>query len=209
MEHELPNMPNLYFWVKDNNLNYLDCNERFAEMAGADSAFQMKGKSDLQMCWSESADFYRMKDASVLKGSYYISSCEEVRNFKGEIIKMITVRSPYYGQSGECLGVIGTGVQITQKCLNKKDERCEIKNSVFQLGEEFCNEYLTKRELDVLKYVLLGHTSKVVAKLLNLSPRTVESYIQILKEKLQCNSKADIISTAIKAGFYYLIEEVT
>lgn len=67
----------------------------------------------------------------------------------------------------------------------------------------FANGYLTKRESDVLKYVVLGYTAKNIAKLLNVSFRTVESYIDFLKLKLRCNSKGEVILVTIKSGLIH------
>jgi DNA-binding CsgD family transcriptional regulator len=48
---------------------------------------------------------------------------------------------------------------------------------------------------------------KEIAKILNLSVRTVESYFMIIKLKLGCNNKSQIIEKAINSGFLYYIPE--
>lgn len=61
-------------------------------------------------------------------------------------------------------------------------------------------ESLTKRQIEVLKYVLLGYTAKKIALYLGISFRTVETYIEILKLKFQCGSKGELIENSIKTG---------
>ena len=59
------------------------------------------------------------------------------------------------------------------------------------------SKYLTQRQLEVLKYLILGYTAKKIAISLDISYRTVENYIEILKLKLQCNSKGEMIEKVI------------
>jgi len=60
-------------------------------------------------------------------------------------------------------------------------------------SNNFGNYYLTKRETEVLKYIVMGCTSKQIGKLLGISFRTIETYIEILKVKFNCKRKGDIV----------------
>lgn len=51
----------------------------------------------------------------------------------------------------------------------------------------------TPREIDCIHLLLKGLTAKGIAKRLNLSPRTVESYIENIKTKTQCHSKEQLL----------------
>lgn len=55
---------------------------------------------------------------------------------------------------------------------------------------------LTKREIDVLKFLANGFPANYVAKKLHLSSRTVENNIAIIKSKLDCKSKVELILKA-------------
>jgi DNA-binding CsgD family transcriptional regulator len=61
-------------------------------------------------------------------------------------------------------------------------------------------EYLTKRETEILNYVVQGYSAKRIGQLLEISFRTVESYITMLKVKFRCNRKNDLISICIRLG---------
>lgn len=52
---------------------------------------------------------------------------------------------------------------------------------------------LTDREVECLRLISIGKTYKEVACCLTLSPRTVESYINSIKYKLNANCKSQII----------------
>lgn len=53
---------------------------------------------------------------------------------------------------------------------------------------------LSKREKDCLKYYLQGMSSRQIGAELELSYRTVEYYIEHVKNKLGCNRKSELIS---------------
>lgn len=61
-------------------------------------------------------------------------------------------------------------------------------------------EGLSEREFECLFYLLRGRTFKEIADTLSLSSRTVESYINSIKMKWQCDSKGQVIDYAINHG---------
>ncbi len=60
---------------------------------------------------------------------------------------------------------------------------------------------LTKREEICLFFIIRGKTSTAIAKLLHLSPRTIEDIINRLKYKFNCNSKLALIDKALDLGY--------
>ena len=56
---------------------------------------------------------------------------------------------------------------------------------------------LSKRERECLIFLLQGKTAKETAANLGLSPRTVESYFENIKKKLECWHKGDLFETAL------------
>lgn len=53
---------------------------------------------------------------------------------------------------------------------------------------------LSARELACAKLLRQGKSARLIAEVLFLSPRTVETHLQHLKEKLHCHTKAELIS---------------
>jgi DNA-binding NarL/FixJ family response regulator len=62
-------------------------------------------------------------------------------------------------------------------------------------------ETLTNREVEVLKLVAEGLTSKEIAEILSISIRTVEHHRANLLKKLNLKNTADLIKHAIQNGF--------
>jgi DNA-binding NarL/FixJ family response regulator len=61
-------------------------------------------------------------------------------------------------------------------------------------------ESLSAREREVLQLVVEGHSSTEIARILNLSPKTVESYRSRLMHKLEINDLPSLVRFAIRQG---------
>ena len=57
---------------------------------------------------------------------------------------------------------------------------------------------LTNREVDVFKQLATGRTTKEIAAVLHISPRTIEVYRANIMRKLDLHSQADLILLAIE-----------
>ena len=68
-------------------------------------------------------------------------------------------------------------------------------------GEEDKDDDLTSREREVLQLLAEGNSTKEIADLLYLSRKTIETYRQRLKEKLQVDSIAELTKYAIREGY--------
>jgi DNA-binding NarL/FixJ family response regulator len=60
---------------------------------------------------------------------------------------------------------------------------------------------LSARETEVLRLIAQGYTNKEIAVKLRLSIKTVETYKTRLMEKLNLNSRADIVRYALRQGW--------
>jgi len=57
---------------------------------------------------------------------------------------------------------------------------------------------LTRRELEVLKGIVAGHTDRTIAKSLHISAHTVRSHIKSLYKKLRVSSRAKAVARALQ-----------
>lgn len=59
---------------------------------------------------------------------------------------------------------------------------------------------LSPREREVIRHIAAGKTGKEIARIIGLSPRTVDTYRERLMEKLQLHSVADVVRYAVRVG---------
>jgi two-component system response regulator NreC len=59
---------------------------------------------------------------------------------------------------------------------------------------------LSGRELEVLRLVALGHTNNEIAKLMYISPRTVETHRASLQRKLGISGRPELVRYALERG---------
>lgn len=70
-----------------------------------------------------------------------------------------------------------------------------------KLANLFSN--ITKREFECLEFLSQGNTSKMTAKLLKLSPRTIERHFENIKEKLNIRYKSELINKYVEWKLLY------
>lgn len=61
-------------------------------------------------------------------------------------------------------------------------------------------ELLSARELDVLRLIALGHTNPEIARLLQISVRTVETHRAHINRKLGLGTRAELVRYALRRG---------
>lgn len=206
MNEQLLNHLNLYIWAKDKSSRYIFCNENYAAAAGADSPSQMIGKTDAEMPWRALADDFRRGDYAVIQGESRVNSVEKSDTVNG-ITDTLVSETQYRDSTGKCIGVIGSFLDITGKRLARKSGYFDHEQQRFYIDADgYDNTYLTVRELQVFKRLLLGWPMKQIAVLMDVSVKTIESYVIYIKRKFGVKNKADIVSVAIQLGLTHVID---
>lgn len=59
---------------------------------------------------------------------------------------------------------------------------------------------LSPREREVMRLIALGKTAKEIGRLMEISPRTVDTYRDRLMDKLQVHTVAEVVRYAVRAG---------
>lgn len=91
--------------------------------------------------------------------------------------------------------VIMKGQQVFSESISKMITDSFLGKKINSLDSE---ADLTKRELEILKLIVDGKTSKEIANELFISPRTVDTHRANLMQKLDLNNIADLVRYAIK-----------
>ena len=65
------------------------------------------------------------------------------------------------------------------------------------------NTHITKRELEVINWIVKGKTSEETGIILNINKRTVESHIVSLKNKFNCYKTSELIYKFLRCGLSF------
>lgn len=198
----------IYTWVKDHKFRFVSCSENLCELAGEESPHGMSGKDDFALVWRKNANHFREKDTQIFEGKLKYINIYEVIDLIDEIgipykQPILITKTPVFNKNGKCIGVAGSHVNLPappQVAQISFDEKGRL-----WLPDKLGKLYLTIKETEVLKYILLGNTSKQIARLMNVSHRTIEEYTDNVKRKLQCSHKYQIHSVAIEYGLTHLL----
>jgi two-component system, LuxR family, response regulator FixJ len=89
-------------------------------------------------------------------------------------------------------------VTAVRSALNRSKEAERANADRAELDRRLAS--LTSRERDVLNGLIAGHSNKVIASDLAISPRTVEIYRANVMTKMQAASLSELVRMAISAG---------
>jgi DNA-binding CsgD family transcriptional regulator len=107
-------------------------------------------------------------------------------------------KKPYYDDDGECIGMFGYNIKMEVFTLNDF-----VKGNM--PGSLLLNKpdnVFTERDCEVMFFRLQGLSHKETATRLNLSPRTVENYMQYLYEKVGVHHFDDFMKFCVDREFH-------
>ena len=191
------------FAEKDTKSRIINCNPLLAEYAGLKSVHNMIGKTDYDLCWSQSAHLFMKHEQDALSGKEY-STLIPLKNSSGENKLFLHTKIGKKDANNKIVGITCHSVEVFCPKWNEYMILLE-KNSPIQVKQYyFHNEnssQLTGREKEILFYIARGKSNKIIANALRLSVRTIEHYLENLKNKLHYKTRAELISFAIQNGF--------
>lgn len=192
-------MPGLIGW-KDVNRSYQGANKALLEFKGVKD---IAGKTDEELSSTDVEDnrVFLEQDLRVLKGDK-ISTVH--RDSKTNTIFLLE-KSPIINQEYTITGLIyycrpWHNADVFH-ILSQLDNKLDLGIQNYTLGHHHNKFELTTRECECVFLLIRGKTAKEIASLLSLSKRTVESYIENIKNKMNCQNKAEILVKAISNGY--------
>jgi DNA-binding CsgD family transcriptional regulator len=176
-----------YRWTKDKNGKYIACNEDMIKALGLQKSEEILGLTDFDLCWTSVAEIFKQNDDKVIATQNPQAFFEKTLCIHKKEHQSFSYKIPLTGRFQKIIGTTGSALVI-------QTENVELLQSASTICKK---DNLSKRQLDCLIYLAKGMTAKETSKILNLSCRTIEYYIAILKDKLNCKSKSDLIKKAL------------
>ncbi len=92
---------------------------------------------------------------------------------------------------------------IAKPIDNNKDKLLQaIQTNKYQLNLNGKEITLSKREVETLQQVAEGYSTKEIARILDLSPKTIARHLENIKEKFACNKSTKIIKQACEVNLF-------
>lgn len=199
-------LPDIITW-KDENHRFRGCNYEGAQEFGLDCPQDIIGKNDNEFDWGQKGygEIFKQENQEVLSGKslliigkYFISHTPKVL-----LIKKIPVLNLAKTQ---VVGLVRFAEEISQfeqlkthlNYLNVILPEELLEEIYLKLYSKNIDVSLSPRENECLNYLVQGHSIKEMAKELEISNRTVESYIEQLKRKLNCRKSSEVVAKAIE-----------
>ncbi len=148
LQNIIDNIPQLIFW-KNTDLEFLGCNQKFAESIGLKSPSEVIGKTDYEIVSNpKDADFFRESDIRVMetKNPEIHSNRMEVRE-NGEEAWQDLSRIPLIDTKGNVIGVLGTSEDITER-KNIEDEKLNLSETLRYRVKELTSLYSIDRIIE-------------------------------------------------------------
>lgn len=192
---EYVDVPFYVHW-KDKNSTYIACNNLVAHDVGHNTN-TMKGSTDFDFHFLTETQIhcYREHDALVRSTGKAQFFLEPITCVNGSNSITIAYKSPLMLRSNKIVGTKCIAFMFNQEVSTDKNPGAKslVNPTIVKKTPQ-----LSARQIDCLYYMVKGMTSKQIANTLNLSPRTIEHYLDTIKIKLNCINKAELIACALQ-----------
>jgi diguanylate cyclase (GGDEF)-like protein/PAS domain S-box-containing protein len=135
----IASVPDLIY-VKDAEGRFLLANQGTADVMGAASGNELRGKSDFDYYSAElAAGFYQDEQKVIESGVALVSQDKHVREGDGRVRWLLTTKLPFRDSEGKAIGIIGIGRNITAL----KETESELKRARENLHFKATHDSLT------------------------------------------------------------------
>jgi DNA-binding CsgD family transcriptional regulator len=197
---------NFYFLNTDGIT--LQMNQPCVEVCGFQSTDDSIGKSLFDVSNQESAtELINNCNLVIAENKIKIFEEKNLRN-DGVILGFLSIKSPWYDDYNQTIGIFGCSIVLGKNSLAesllKIAELGLLSSSGFTLTNRLVadiksnSENLSERENLCVHYICKGYTQKEIAKMLSVSPKTIETYVERAKQKLHCSNKAELIAAYVR-----------
>lgn len=206
--------------AKDCNSTFFNISKSFAKLIGFNSSEECRGINDYHLrCKAvEYADGFVKMDKLALSSPTKMISLD-VQNYTSGWKAILVERNSIKNAADKVTGLLGQCIDVTETDIFKSFIRLAqmdhkirgktLKPASYILSNTHSPLPLTDRQEHILFLLIRGNSLSTISAKLNISKRTVESHLDAIKHKLNCQYKSEVIEKAIDSGFLcYIPKEV-
>jgi len=128
----LDSIPDIIFY-KDKNGVYLGCNQALAEFVGK-KRIDIIGKTDYDLFDKETAAFFKYHDNKMFEELQPCNNEEWITYPDGRKALVDTLKTPYWGQDGSLIGILGISRDITTR--KQAEEISRERETLLQMAQK-------------------------------------------------------------------------
>lgn len=170
----------------------------------------------LYMHTSSTTDYNgrKINNPYLKKTAFFIANLRRSTSKSIEKDKQVSIATPIFDNSDKIVGYIGFILNNSSKVqegiliceLLSRLITHEVSNATYQekinnINNEFQIQSISDKEFEILKLIAFGKMDKEIAKELHISLSTVRSHISKIFEKLELNTRTQLVN-------YYLNEKI-
>lgn len=207
MVHHLPDMAYLSVGGK-----FITGNEFMRKCAGFRSIEDLEGRAyqDINCEAVQLHEKFFADDIHVLRSKKPLTQLAYLKYANDEDKLLMGRKTPLALNQADPM-ILAEYLDITQKNLfnfhvildlDKKFIERKKRQFVYDITDNYSleNFHLSKRESECLFFILRGKSTKAISRILDLSVRTVETYIAALKDKFDVNTIPQLMVKALSLG---------
>lgn len=189
---------------KDINSRYYGFNDVLGEFSGI-STSNANGKQYEDVISNiEQADILRQHDQETMTAKATKLFIEGYKLKNTEISNWLRIETPLYNNVKKMVGVFSLSFPSNKlnffsilKIINNNLDSFPLMMMLLNNNAKY---RLTNRQNECLCHIIRGRTTKEIAQLLSISPRTVETYLEQIKAELNCYTKSQLINKVWDEG---------
>lgn len=171
-------------WIKDAQQRYVWVSASYTRMFGK-TIEQVRGRRATEV-WADGAFDITREDERALRVDGPVQSRHDFRRGDGSTVRLRVIRFP--------IPDLDAGRGIASIAFEADDADVAVADARRPI------ELLSARERQVLQLIVDGRTSAEAGEILNLSPKSVETYRSRLMAKLQLEDLPSLVKFAIRHG---------
>lgn len=203
LDNILASVPGHVFWMDRNNV-YLGCNRAMAESGHLSSRAEIIGKTNRELPWQDAANAIDAENEEIMLSGKKVQSedvGEVVRGEQRYIATIVTEKSPLYSENGEVIGLIGVGIDITDR---KRAQELEVQH---QAAQEVIR--VTNMILGSVAHELRTPLTAIGIQIDYLSAALASSKKTAAEKEAQCAATIKTVKEVVHSSAYVVNELLT